>query len=413
MKRRLTGLAAVLAVVAAGSAAASAAPIATGPHWIVQSTPNRPVPNNMFAGVSCTSGTFCMAVGISGPRILASPASGTSRPFAVNGHRLAASALSITPLAERWDGTRWRIQPTPNPAGSGDTFLFGVACSSRRACVAVGSAAIGKVTVPVAERWNGSRWSIQKTPRPPRSGFSELVGVSCPTSNECIAVGFESTTSSVEYGFAERWNGSRWTVAGLVRPGATVFFNSVSCSSATRCTAVGAYAIKNTLLPLAEQWTAGRWRKQSTPGTGTLDGVSCPAFSDCTAVGTHPKKGQPSQSAFLAMQWNGRKWMTHPAPEPTGSPSEGILQGVSCPTVTSCEAAGWVDLAGTVAVAEHWNGTSWTLELTPALTGTLGPSLEGIWCGAHVECRAAGFVTMSSGDVKTLVEQRLTGAFAR
>ena len=403
MKRRLVCLAAV-AVVAAGSAAASAAPITTGPHWVVQPTPNRAVPSNMLAGVSCTSGTFCMTVGTSGPMevLLARE---FRRAFAVTARRFAAKPLPIRTLAERWDGAHWRIVPTPNPAGSTDTFLNGVTCSSRRACTAVGSAIAGKITVPLAERWNGSKWSIMKTPRPPLAASGVLAGVSCPTSRECIAVGSEFNSSLVASGFAERWNGSRWTLAGKFRLGANAFLESVSCSSATRCTAVGAYENKTTTFPLAERWTAGRWSRQAAPGTGTLAGVSCPRSSYCVAVGTQPN-GQAGQSAVLAMRWNGRKWKTQSAPEPLGS-TLGYLLGVSCPAVSSCEAVGWAFLTTTVTVADHWNGTSWTLEQTPALTGTLVAQFNGVWCGAQIACRAAGSVQLSSpaGD-RTLVERR-------
>lgn len=405
MNRTLTFLAAV-AVVAAGSAAASADPLASGPHWIVQPTPNPSTPHDVLGSVSCTSGTFCMAVGTSGPMVTASLAHGTGVSVAVNARRSAARTVPFKPLAERWGGARWRIVPAPNPAGSTGTFLYSVACSSRRACIAVGGASAGKVGVPLAERWNGSRWSIAKTPRPPKSSFSDLDGVSCASSHECMAVGFDVSTSGVEYGLAEHWNGSRWSLAGLVQPGPDVVLYSVSCAAASSCTAVGLYEVKKTRLPLVERWTSGRWRKQPAPATGVLNGVSCPTFSRCTAVGFQPKKGQPLQSEFLAMRWNGRKWSTQSVPEPPGPPAEGSLQGVSCPTATSCEAVGPEDLAGFGAIAEHWNGTNWTLELTPVLTGTLGPSLLGVWCGAHVACRAAGSVALTTGAVQTLVEQR-------
>jgi hypothetical protein len=255
--------------------------------------------------------------------------------------------------------------------------------------------------VPLAERWNGSRWSIERTPRPTGSATSELLGVSCPTSRECIAVGDYESTSKVFFGFAERWNGSRWALAGVVRPGAA-FLDSVSCSSARLCTAVGAYQITSTSLPLAERWT-GRWRQQHTPGTGSLYGVSCPTSSRCTAVGSRPN-GQPTESAVLAMQWKGGRWKTQSAPEPLGS-TQGILRGVSCPTVTSCAAAGWAELTTAVTVADHWNGTSWTLERTRNPAGSQGSSFTGVWCAAHSSCRASGGYDLPS-SVKTLVERR-------
>jgi hypothetical protein len=400
MKRMLTCLAAV-AVAAAGSTAASADPVATGPRWVIQSTPDRAVPDNQLEGVSCTSGRACTAVGSSGPLVVWLGYS-TGRQLAPMALRSAAAATKTTTLAERWDGARWRIEPTPNPAGSANSALNGVACSSVRACTAVGSRDAGTVFVPLAERWNGSRWSIERAPRPAGSTNSELLGVSCPTSHECIAVGDYETTSNAFAGFAERWNGSRWTLAGVARPSASAFLDSVSCSSARRCTAVGGYEISSTSLPLAERWT-GRWRKQQTPGSGSLDGVSCPTSSQCTSVGSQPN-GQSGESAVLAMQWKGGKWKTHSAPEPPGS-TQGFLRGVSCSTVTSCAAAGWVQLTTAVTVADHWNGTSWALERTSKPTGSQGSSFTGVWCGAHSACRASGGYDLSS-SVKTLVERR-------
>ena len=94
------------------------------------------------------------------------------------------------------------------------------------------------------------------------------------------------------------------TLAGVVRAGTGAFLDSVSCSSASLCTAAGAYETASTSVPRAERWT-GCWRQQHTPGTRSLYGVSCPTSSQCTAVGTQPP-GQSAVSAVLAMQWKGR-----------------------------------------------------------------------------------------------------------
>src|SRR5215467_1306826 len=67
--------------------------------------------------ISCTSGFACTAVaGV-----------------------VSASGRLVT-MAERWNGTRWRIQPTPNPAGTRGAELSGVACTGPSACTAVGAA---------------------------------------------------------------------------------------------------------------------------------------------------------------------------------------------------------------------------------------------------------------------------------
>ncbi len=43
-------------------------------------------------------------------------------------------------LAERWDGTHWTIQPTPDPSTT-ESILYSVSCPSASACVAVGGVA--------------------------------------------------------------------------------------------------------------------------------------------------------------------------------------------------------------------------------------------------------------------------------
>ena len=385
MKRLLTWLGAI-AVIAGGSAAASAAPV-TGPHWIVQTSANRTAPESFLENVSCTTNKACMAVGFSGPFLVASPHGSTA----------------IRSLTERWDGAHWRIEPSPNPAGSTETFLNAVTCTSSHACTAVGSAISGGTTVPLAERWNGSHWSIERTPRPPKFKSGEFEGVSCPALNECIAVGGFESASNVSSGFTERWNGSRWANAGVIRLGTQAFVDSVSCPSATRCTAVGDYQPATTPVPLALRWSGGSWHKQQTSGSGFLESVSCATLSRCTAVGA-----APNGAALMAMQWNGGAWKATSVPEP-GGVTTAFLRGVTCPTANSCEAAGWASLTApvTTTVAEHWNGTKWTLELTPSLTGAVVAQFAGVSCGVHVACRAVGSVQESAGShVKTLIEHR-------
>jgi hypothetical protein len=62
------------------------------------------------------------------------------------------------PLAERWDGTTWRIQATPNPIGATKSSLVAVSCATTTTCIAVGSYtnATGH-TRRLVERWTGTR----------------------------------------------------------------------------------------------------------------------------------------------------------------------------------------------------------------------------------------------------------------
>ena len=59
-------------------------------------------------------------------------------------------------LAERWNGQRWAIQPTPNRTAAPGSELSSVACPSLTMCIAVGSAQYaGGTSATLVERWNG------------------------------------------------------------------------------------------------------------------------------------------------------------------------------------------------------------------------------------------------------------------
>jgi hypothetical protein len=129
------------------------------------------------------------------------------------GRSFATGALAEVTLAESWNGSTWSVVPTPDPAGSQGSFFNSVSCTAANACTAVGNYinAAGS-TVPLAEAWNGSAWSIQPTPDPGGSTFSVLRAVSCTAANACTAVG-EHINSAGNYAtLAVAWNGTNWSV---------------------------------------------------------------------------------------------------------------------------------------------------------------------------------------------------------
>jgi len=244
------------------------------------------------------------------------------------------------PLAERWNGTSWSVQPTPRlPFVNGGGFTA-ISCAATDACSAVGyyqaSGIIGAATPgALAERWNGKRWSMEDADKPSIERDSGLTGVSCASRSSCIAVG----ASVVGYNgypgkpLAERWNGTDWAItpsASIPRSGGIL--NGVSCVSSTACTAVGqlnpgAYPTRGgtnrfTTDFLIERWNGTRWAVQhpqnaagtssktwGTGGAGPLDpalaGVSCIAGGVCTAVGE--RVAERSGNSMLA---EGYGWPT-------------------------------------------------------------------------------------------------------
>ena len=79
--------------------------------------------------------------------------------------------------AERWDGTTWTTQTTPAPPIPGGAALSKASCTSATACEAVGQRTVANgSTHTLAERWNGTTWSVQTTP-PPLGKLATLNGV--------------------------------------------------------------------------------------------------------------------------------------------------------------------------------------------------------------------------------------------
>jgi hypothetical protein len=73
---------------------------------------------------------------------------------------------------------------------------------------------------------------------------SILNDVSCTRPGNCMAVGYfqESGPGTVYFTMAEKWNGSTWTIVpspSPQHPGGGALLTAVSCASSIRCMAVG------------------------------------------------------------------------------------------------------------------------------------------------------------------------------
>ena len=228
-----------------------------GTSWTTQATPSPPGASyNPLYDVACTSATSCVAVG-------------TSQNF--------NSPPINKPLDERWNGTSWTIETIPSTPDSGSGtggVLSSVSCSSATACTAVGSNRVSNTTTPLVFRWNGTSWTIQNTPAlPSGTSLAEFTGVSCSSANACTAVGDYYGGSIGRHLLAERWNGSSWTIQTLPAPDSGHDFTRVSCPSDTSCTAVGdsTGGSGGSEPGFVERWNGTSWSVQPTPFPGPDD----------------------------------------------------------------------------------------------------------------------------------------------
>jgi hypothetical protein len=97
--------------------------------------------------------------------------------------------------------------------------LSGVSCTSARACIAVGSSGNSATgtQLTLAERWNGTTWTVQSTPNPDGTNFN-LAGVACTSSDACTAVGSYTNAQGSSATLVERWNGRSWTIQSAPFP---------------------------------------------------------------------------------------------------------------------------------------------------------------------------------------------------
>jgi RHS repeat-associated protein len=269
-----------------------------------------------ISAVTCTSSTFCMAVGASG---YATTYNGTtwSTPTDADSTRTmdAVSCTSSTfcvavdtsGFATIYNGTTWSTPTDIDAARS----VNAVTCTSTTFCVAVGASGY-------ATTYNGTSWAASTDVDSART----MDAVSCVSSTFCVAV----DTS----GYSGKYTGT-WATATDIDGSRSI--DTVTCVSTTFCVAAGASGYATT-------YNGTSWSTATDADSArTIKAVSCPTSSLCVAVDT----------SGYATTYNGTSWAT-----PTDIDGSHALEALTCVSATSCDAT---DNAGDVLT---YNGTSWS-----------------------------------------------------
>jgi hypothetical protein len=390
-----------------------------GESWRVQATPNPadtvPADSPTLFGVSCPSADFCEAVGAyqvstvgismaqswngrdwtwqSFPVPAESTSAGldqvscTSATFCEAVGYYSNSVGETLPFAARWNGTSWRLQAMPHPDGGTLVRLTAVSCTSATFCEAGGNSVD---TGAFAVGWNGNSWHLQTLPE--TAGVSS---VSCVSPTFCEIVGASG---------GDMWNGSAWTSQPIPGPAS---FVSVSCAGTGFCEAVGQYSNSSgTTLSAAAIWNGESWLTQTTPNPAgaafaSLNGVACASPTACEAGGDFQLSSSAPGFIALAESWNGSVWQTQQVLAPRGATAN-ALNAVSCVSAVLCEAVGsHTDVSAvTIALAEVWNGTAWKVQRTanPAVVANgVRMVLNAVSCVSARFCEAVGSSSSSTG----------------
>ncbi len=230
-----------------------------GSNWSVVASPQGALSNSELSAVSCTSPSFCLAVGSSS----------------------ALGSAATDTLTEIWNGSSWST--LPNPGGAGSTLnLMTLSCASSSYCLSLGYApGGGPLGLTAAELvWNGASWSMPDV----SAALPPVGGLSCASSTFCMAAAGNTYS---------QWNGSSWSDIPVAASSEDDATNALTCVSTTFCVSVGTRDGHETGYinqSLVKEWNGTSWAyvpsaDASTTGDNGLSGVSCTSVT-CIAVGT-------------------------------------------------------------------------------------------------------------------------------
>ncbi len=197
--------------------------------WQRVAAPTAPGGDNSLQDVAATSPTDAWAVG-------SIRSQGTEAPY-------------DRTLIQHWDGTSWKIVPSPNPSPFSNGLMGVVALSPTNAW-AVGTTVL---------HWNGVKWSVVPTPNG-RGAFA----IAAVSANDIWAVGHPSPDGSM----AMHWDGVRWSAVPTpilpnpVEEGTALL--DVAAVSRTDVRAVGQVS-DGGLAGLVERWNGTVWKRTSAP----------------------------------------------------------------------------------------------------------------------------------------------------
>jgi hypothetical protein len=366
--------------------------------------------SGLLTGVSCPSSTFCTAIGnYDGQGLMDATLSGaiwssTAMPTLGEASLGIAGAVSCaTPLScvavygslgETLTNGTWTATALPVPVGATSVGMTALSCGVPDSCVAVGYAGIPPSTdEPVAETLTDGSWTEAALPIPNASAVPSIFAVSCNSGTECVTVGDTPTSGSPgQLPFIEVLAGGGWSSAYLPVPNAVpaAILSSVSCASATSCTAVGtAVGPLYAAVPFAETLANGVWTQKvlmvpAAAGStgGYLQGVSCAGVTSCVAVGFSitPAGERPMAEVLSGGTWRPRAL---PVP-PEGLTSDVTLSAISCISSASCVAVGAVG-GDHYGLIERLARGTWRATVVSRFT-----RLDGVTCQTTLSCMAVG-----------------------
>jgi hypothetical protein len=301
--------------------------------------------------------------------------------------------------------TSWHIVSSPNGSTYPISVLSSVSALSPTAAWAVGvTYAVGDTIGPIdslIEQWDGVAWHLVANP-----GHDALNSIAADTSHDVWAVGGQLNYGTGAGALILHWDGTAWSVVPGVQPADTTFvtLDGVAAVAPQDVWAVGRYdaGSAHLLQPLVEHWNGTAWHLVSRPlplaaTNGVLSAVArIPSTTQLWAVGAWSKYSIPSLPQPLMERWDGMSWQFVSSPALPSDALGGSWNGVVALSATNAWAVGTYYVKNPVdlhPLIGHWDGTSWTVVVSPDTSG----ELNSVAAGGVSDVRAAGSMVTGTG----------------
>jgi hypothetical protein len=331
----------------------------------------------VFDAVTCPTSIECVAVGY---------------------NALFHSIWSVGTLT----GTAWSwstVGTIPSDA-SGEGLLSGIACPTSTTCIAVGGDKGGPTANGVYSMgtFSGGRWSWTPERNTPsdRNGGGVLYAITCVSSTECVAGGSDHNWHGAAAPITSTggvWNWGSETMVPRETSGDSGRILALSCRSTTLCVGVGDNTVNGAGSFTIGIKTGGSWNwstDQTIPGDGTglgfLDGVACPSTTTCFAVGyDNTLAGVRSIGTYTGGSW---RW-TAESPVYVNAVPAGEMAGIICSTAALCSTVGYNQASegeanGVRLSAGQWSVTDQLTITSPATGGGRLLAIAATGAGQYV-----------------------------
>ena len=310
----------------------------------------------------------------------------------------------------------WSVVPSPL-LGTNDNSLGAVAGSAANDVWAVGNflpdtkKSNQDATLSLAVHYDGTKWSAVPTPNG-GSNFNTLFGVAA-TGGKAWAVGVDLNADYNAQALIESWDGSKWNIMNPPQPGAKRnLLYAASAVSTSDVWAVGdQQGSDGTFGTLVEHWDGHTWSVVPSPNPGSsgnhLYGVAAAGPDDVWAVGQQLGATSPDQP--LAEHWDGHTWSV--VPTPALSAGTNALYSVAAgPAGVFAAGESDNDVTGAHPLVEQFKNGSGSVVSLPA-AGSNWTNLWGVTVAGNTVWAVGTFLDPVTGNNDSLVLQGVGGTW--